>query len=430
MDKETAPDRDLELFFSELGERLEIVANCEAQIATHEAPSFNLFNSKYIAPNENKITAILADLLSPTGSHGQGAIFLEAFLMEIGFRRALDTDVSTAFVRPQHPTNNGRLIDLTVRTGKYILGLENKIDAREEMRQVDDYIEYLRSKPSDDWFFVFLTRYGTDPISCESAKWNGFKGENRARSLSYADLSKWLGSWAILCKSDRVRVMLQDMTKWANGKGENVANDFREGSITEFVLSHKGHIKTCLAVLDDASGLRNSMIKEFAKSLENEIKGALEKNLPGQGWQFTRQISNANLEDPNALYPAIFLTKPSWEAYGKGLDCCQIGIESQTMSVSRFVFGIKWGEPGRDVLKQSLKKALDSNPEMGQDREKIVGPFPWCAKMPGFDGGTVNDWKDSATLSAMHDEARRPSAIDDYVNRILYVARVASGILG
>ena len=42
------------------------------------ASDFNVFN--YIQPNENTISGIIADLLNPRGSHGQGVIFLQKFL--------------------------------------------------------------------------------------------------------------------------------------------------------------------------------------------------------------------------------------------------------------------------------------------------------------------------------------------------------------
>ena len=120
--------------------------------------------------------------------------------------------------------------------------------------------------------------------------------------------------------------MLQDTAEWAKHlRGENVASDFTEKTVTDFVLRHKWHIKTCLAVLDER-GLRTSTIKEFAESLENAIKNALDATFPAQGWEFTSQISSANLDikpsHPSAKYPAIFLTKrPAWERYGQGQNC-------------------------------------------------------------------------------------------------------------
>src|SRR4051812_36234492 len=96
------------------------------------APDFNVFD--FIAPDELRLSAILAWLLDPAGSHGQGALFLAEFLREIGLPW-LDEDLALARVAVEAGTDVGRRIDVLVRLPGAVLAIENKPFAADQPRQ-------------------------------------------------------------------------------------------------------------------------------------------------------------------------------------------------------------------------------------------------------------------------------------------------------
>lgn len=44
---------------------------------------YNVFDILRLATHENSHSLIISDLLNPKGSHGQGKVFLEAFMLEL-----------------------------------------------------------------------------------------------------------------------------------------------------------------------------------------------------------------------------------------------------------------------------------------------------------------------------------------------------------
>src|SRR5437762_477168 len=49
------------------------------QVAVNEAPSFRVLS--LLSPDENRLSDIIAELLDPHGSHGQGTAFLTLFAL-------------------------------------------------------------------------------------------------------------------------------------------------------------------------------------------------------------------------------------------------------------------------------------------------------------------------------------------------------------
>jgi hypothetical protein len=71
-------ERQVSHFYNDLQCRLAIFQALKRYLDRDLARDFNLFD--YIEPNENRLSDIMADLLRSDGPHGQGSIFLEAFL--------------------------------------------------------------------------------------------------------------------------------------------------------------------------------------------------------------------------------------------------------------------------------------------------------------------------------------------------------------
>ncbi len=162
----------------------------QAQQAREESrrrgEQFNVFNICGVDYYENKHSAIIAELLNPQGSHGQGAIFLEAFLaplkLDIDFLFDEGASVSTEYVTP-----HGRIDILITNPHGQALIIENKIYAQDQPEQLKRYDQYARDKYGEAQYAILYLTLSGDEASEQSG------GGVKYTCLSYvSNISKWL----------------------------------------------------------------------------------------------------------------------------------------------------------------------------------------------------------------------------------------------
>lgn len=160
--------------------------------------SFNLISVMQMEWDETKThSRILADLLNPQGSHGQGFIFLEKFLCLSKALQDLNLDLSKAQViveknigkidsRYQH----GGRIDIVIEAGDKAIIIENKINAPDQKNQLLRYQRYADCTYRDGYQIIYLNKFG-DPASDFST---GNKlSDNDYLRLGYStDILNWL----------------------------------------------------------------------------------------------------------------------------------------------------------------------------------------------------------------------------------------------
>ena len=171
---------DLLLHFKEL-----------SQEAMHRQPSdhrFNLFRLLRPAHDEVRLhSRFLAELLNPTGTHGQGSIFLYLFANQLqtdGFILPIDFNLNQVTVRREH-----RRIDLLLDDGKYWFIIENKIYAPDQPSQLLRY--YNEAVASHRIPLLhYLTLDGHTPAIHST---EGLPEAVAPQLLSYADsINEWL----------------------------------------------------------------------------------------------------------------------------------------------------------------------------------------------------------------------------------------------
>lgn len=105
---------------------------------------FNIYSLLGLEYKENETHSnIIADLLNPKGSHGQGSLFLEKFIECI---TNVPTSITYAEVFREYYiglinenyTEGGR-IDLLIKWNKHIWVIENKLYAKEQPNQIERY---------------------------------------------------------------------------------------------------------------------------------------------------------------------------------------------------------------------------------------------------------------------------------------------------
>ena len=177
----------LERFFNELAPRLETARVLDRELDRSLARKFNVLD--YLRTNELGLSRIIADLLDPKGSHGQGVLFLRAFLEELGgFRETLGwPDLhSRTSVRCEEQITGERRIDIVVRIDgpdgeTHCLVLENKPYAHDQESQVRDYLKHVERY--DRFLLIYLSPRGEGPSES---------------SICKDELKKWERHFAIL----------------------------------------------------------------------------------------------------------------------------------------------------------------------------------------------------------------------------------------
>jgi hypothetical protein len=152
---------------------------------------FNIFDALGIARIEIRHSNYLAWLLSPGESHGQGDLFLKAFLMDV-LRKARQQGVTPpispveldgADLKGVEVRREWRSIDLliTCQEPAFAVVIENKIDSGEHSNQLQRYEEAVAAEfPHLKRLHLFLTPEGDD---ASDEDWV---------SYSYADLYQTL----------------------------------------------------------------------------------------------------------------------------------------------------------------------------------------------------------------------------------------------
>ena len=185
----------------------------EHELDRHLARRFNVF--RYLRDDELGLSRIIADLLDPTGEHGQGTTFLEAMLELLGvapeggdsvrpgrdvpgkrtaaatwkgrFGRLRSTAAGKIRVVQERGLPTGRRIDITVDIptddGTFCLAFENKPRADDQPGQCRDYLKFLEKQYGERCLLVYLPpRYRLPDKS----------------SLSPADHERWKNHFRVL----------------------------------------------------------------------------------------------------------------------------------------------------------------------------------------------------------------------------------------
>lgn len=190
--------------------------------AEHEglihAPSFNVFEVLNLSRYETRThSAMLAHLLDPAQSHGQGYLFLKAFLEYCHKKDAsfplpwTDLDAGHWQVVTEEVTNIGRL-DIVLRSPdlNYLCVIENKVDAWEQPEQLKRYGGWLERQRQEypDQVLIYLTPSGSQAYTAQDFPY---------LALSYhEDIAAWLSRSLEGIQAPGVRVIIQQYINLAH----------------------------------------------------------------------------------------------------------------------------------------------------------------------------------------------------------------------
>jgi hypothetical protein len=203
--------KEIELLLNQIEEKL--AAHKEFKAAYNKELAFDFSIFSFFATGENKYSEILAFFLDPLKPHGQGDIFLRAFLDSLKLQKVSTTEVS---IKCEQVIDSNRRVDILISLKDFVIAIENKVWAMDQSDQLKDYSDYLNRISNGKYLLLYLNPYGKDPAINSIGEEERLKllDEDRLRIISYAnDIDHLLGQWAGLCQAERVRHFLLELKK-------------------------------------------------------------------------------------------------------------------------------------------------------------------------------------------------------------------------
>ena len=300
-----AAHRRHERFFSELAPRLAAARSLDRELDRHLARRFNVFD--YLHTKEPGLSRVIADLLNPRASHGQGTLFLHALLEKLEWcplRHDLEEcQVSAA---TEHRIPSGRKIDVVARvvvTGErpWCLAIENKPYAVDQENQVRDYLEYLEEEFDERFLLLYLPPTGEGPSErsvdpkelVERWKYRfgivpyhegqGERSDEFAAFRFPFSLTDWLEECRTRCEVDRLRWFLHDTELYFQKTfGDRImTTDSETKEVREFVLKNSDNLKIAQVIYYSWPEIKNEVYRSFLKRLTKRIEDRMKESTDG-----------------------------------------------------------------------------------------------------------------------------------------------------
>ena len=183
----------------------QVIENFRLQREKTELYDSNRFNPfQFLRTDEMGLSKILAFLLDPKETHGQGDLFLNSFLKYIGKHNFLAYDKIQVCV--EKATSENRRHDIFIEgflnsKRRWIVSIENKLRfASDQEKQLKDYRDDLEGYREVEYCLIYLPVFKEPPSenSIRKNEWEDLISAKKAILMSAKDLLDWLDNTLII----------------------------------------------------------------------------------------------------------------------------------------------------------------------------------------------------------------------------------------
>ena len=333
-----------------------------------EGAGFNVFRLCGVDHYETMHSKILAEFLSPQGSHGQGDFFLKRFCMllkrlcEFKGEFTAAATVATEFSGYIRSDSIGRF-DILIEddANKSVCIIENKIFASEQPKQLERYAKWLDERRKKGWnaILVFLTL-------------NGKKAWSIKEGLPYQRLAYVKQEAGAPCLTDWIDDCCEELpgvplVKYALEQYKNHIGNLATGEVimtNEIVEKLKqGNMKSARLISDAIDVAQSEIEISFFREIGETLKS--------DGW-------NLDLDDDNDVWNGLNATSRegergwSWRFHveqirGRSQFWCRIFIESLCQ------VGIRRNDFFVEKTQAEFEKWCEINKKLLKDAKWVVG---------------------------------------------------------
>lgn len=250
------------------------------------APDFNFLD--FATTNEVGLSAILAWLLNPNGSHAQGSVFLAQFLNE--FAEDFDDDeLFRAKVVCEATISDRRRIDILVRNGRWAIGIENKLRGAPDQRgQVQDYLNQLASIPDcDSYRLLYLTVDEDEPGDesiADTARAEAID-DQRLMPTAVAGLYPWLTRCRALSRSPRITAYIDDLKRFCERELEGKPDMSETNELIASATKSASSVAAAMKIAVAADDIRRRLLQNLADDIDARCKS---QEAPYNSWSTTK----------------------------------------------------------------------------------------------------------------------------------------------
>lgn len=230
---------------------------------------FNIFDALRVTHVEIRHSNFLAWLLDPSESHGQGALFLRAILMDLmkstrdnGFACPISPiELEGEDLRGVKIQREWQHIDLLISCDQppFVIAIENKIKSSEHGNQLDRYRKIIQAEyPRQPLMYVYLTVEGTDPSDEDGDGWVPY---------SYGDIFRVLSRVIIMHNNsigDDVRAFLDHYLRLLKGQ---LMEDPKIEELCQRI--YKNHRQALELIYKHAGSPAAGMLGEIEEAIKN-----------------------------------------------------------------------------------------------------------------------------------------------------------------
>ena len=306
----------------------QVIENFRLQREKTELYDSNRFNPfQFLRTDEMGLSKILAFLLDPKETHGQGDLFLNSFLKYIGKHNFLAYDKIQVCV--EKATSENRRHDIFIEgflnnKRRWIVSIENKLRfASDQEEQLKDYRDDLEGYREVEYCLIYLPVFKEPPSenSIRKNEWENLISERKAILLSAKDLVDWLDKTLIIAPA--VKQFCQNFKKFLNE--ELMGNTETNNELVNYLMKNTDVLYSALNVIDSREQLYEKLMVVLVEQLQSRFESNYNK-LKDYGWK-----CNPN-GDIDARYFGIFIEQGnvSWG----------VGIEFDTADLRNGYYGV------------------------------------------------------------------------------------------
>jgi len=252
---------------------------------------------------------VIYSLLNPNGLHYQDDLFLQIFIREVLDIQDFGEILS---VEAEESTSENKRIDFTIKSSKYYIGIEMKVNHHDSKHQLFDYYVDLKKKAiknkiseeisnnlrgvkgQDNVLIYYLTKYG---------KKASIKSSN---GIQYEQISfrKHILKWIDICQEE-----VKNITN-LNEAFENYKN-----IVKKITNKYEGNVMTLNEYMNKTE---NQHMYEQIGSIKNELI-SLQKEVESKFWvELEEELNKTNNYE--------FKKENNWEKLKVGLKSEKLGI--------------------------------------------------------------------------------------------------------
>ncbi len=308
-----------------LHHRLDALRQARKLYAPKLAPEFNAIG--LCGPDELRLSQILKELLSPIGSHAQGAIFLKLFLKCFDLENFLPVPDNTKVCTEKTTdrlANKMLRMDIHLDFGPAAIAIENKPWAGDQENQCKNYLNQLALSHPELNCLIYLSG-SDDPPSTDSifkVKREDAENAGRFKIIAYPQLIDWLKDCRRECQADRVSFFLNEFIDYIQKHFVGIEmTEMQE--VVNIALENPQTLETALEIANAGDQIRRVLLDKLQQEL-NDRALAL-------GWTlewFMTQYRCFRIRHPQAVSYSVLFEFYTKRYSGFSYGICKSNIDT------------------------------------------------------------------------------------------------------